>query len=362
VIDCDVHNNLNSLSELGPWLDPTWRQYIESGGYGGFSLPNYPYVHPSGFFMGDAAPPSGGIPGSDYEHLKTQLLDAWDIDYAILNGEDILNISCIPNREFGTALAKAHNRWTLDVWLPRDERLRASIVVNVEDPEAAAREIQELADHPGVVQVLVPTGAHRGYGDRFYRPLFRAAAECGLPVAMHAGADGLGNNPPPTGAGYPSFYIEYHTLIFSSAMAHLVSLICNGVFEELPDLRFVSIETGVAWLPGVLWRLDANWKALRMEVPWIKELPSETVRRKVRFTSQPLEQPASLQKLRALLSVVDGMDEMLMFATDYPHWDVDVPAATGRKLPDGWSERVLHENARELYGLPAKAPVPVAAA
>jgi hypothetical protein len=98
VIDCDVHNNLNSLSELGPWLDPTWRQYVDSGGYGGFSLPNYPYVHPSGFFMGEAGPPSGGVPGSDFEQLKTQLLDAWDIDYAILNGEDILNISCIPNR------------------------------------------------------------------------------------------------------------------------------------------------------------------------------------------------------------------------------------------------------------------------
>jgi hypothetical protein len=78
-----------------------------------------------------------------------------------------------------------------------------------------------------------------------------------------------------------------------------------------------------------MWRLDANWKALRMEVPWIKELPSETMRRQVRFTTQPLEQPASLDKLRALLSVVDGMDEMLMFATDYPTGTSTCPRRRG---------------------------------
>lgn len=354
MIDCDVHHNFTSIKELSPWLEPTWRQYLDRGGYSGYSLPNYPWVHPSGFLMGDAAPPNGGIAGSDYDTMRSQLLDRWNAEYVVLNGEDILNVSCIPNHHFGRALAQAYNRWTLETWLPQDDRLRASMVVDVEDPDGAVADIREFAQHPGVVQVLLPTGARRAYGDPFYHAVFEAAAEAGLPVAMHAGADGLGTNPPPTGAGYPRFYIEYHTLICSGAMAHLVSLLCSGLFERVPDLRLAVVETGVAWLPGVLWRLDANWKALRAEVPWVKTLPSETVQRQVRFTTQPLEQPANGANLRKLLSAVDGMENMLMFATDYPHWDVDVAELVERRLPPEWSSKVMGENARSFYGLPVR--------
>jgi hypothetical protein len=42
VIDCDVHQNFNSLHDLVPWLDPAFRDYVEVGGYTGFQLPNYP--------------------------------------------------------------------------------------------------------------------------------------------------------------------------------------------------------------------------------------------------------------------------------------------------------------------------------
>jgi predicted TIM-barrel fold metal-dependent hydrolase len=135
-------------------------------------------------------------------------------------------------------------------------------------------------------------------------------------------------------------------------MAHLVSLVCHGVFERLPGLRVVLIEAGVAWLPGVLWRLDANWKALRSETPWVRRLPSEQVREHVRFTTQPLEQPRRKSDLHAVLEAVDGLEDMLMFATDYPHWDFDSPRQVVARLPEAWREKVLSENARALYGLP----------
>ena len=44
MIDCDVHQNFNSLRDLEQWLDPAFRDYVEVGGYGGFALPNYPWV------------------------------------------------------------------------------------------------------------------------------------------------------------------------------------------------------------------------------------------------------------------------------------------------------------------------------
>ncbi len=351
MIDCDVHQNFNSLRELEPWLDPAFRDYVEVGGYNGFQLPNYPWVHPSGFLMGDAVPETGGVPGSDYETLREQLLDRYDVEYAILTGEDILNVSCMAHPQFAAALATAYNRWLCEEWLPRDARLKGSLVVATQDAERAAEEIRSFGPHPDVVQVLLPCGARAGYGDPHFAPIFDAAVEVGLPVAMHVGAEGLATNPPPTATGYPAYYLEWHTLLPSSAMSHLVSLVCHGVFERLRDLRVVVVEAGVVWLPGVLWRLDANWKALRSETPWVKRLPSEQVREHVRFTTQPLEQPRTKSQLRSVLEAVEGMEEMLLFATDYPHWDFDTPKLIEARLPESWRDRVMSENARALYGL-----------
>ena len=355
MIDCDVHQNFDSLSDLLPWLDPAFRDYLTIGGYTGFTLPNYPWVHPSGFMMGDAVPPDGGVPGSDYQTLREQLLDRFDVEYAVLTGEDILNVSCMAHPQLAAAIASAYNRWLVDEWLPRDERLLGSLVVATQDAERAAEEIRAFAHHPRVVQVLLPCGARSGYGDPQYAPILDAAVETGLAVAMHVGAEGLATNPPPTATGYPFYYAEWHTLLPEAAMAHLVSLVCHGVFERLPELRVVVIEAGVAWLPAVLWRLDSNWKALRTEVPWVRRLPSEQVREHVRFTTQPLEQPKRKSDLHAVLGAIDGIENLLMFATDYPHWDFDAPRQALGRLPEAWRERIASENARALYRLPARA-------
>jgi uncharacterized protein len=358
MIDCDVHQNFNHVQDLLPWLDPAHRDYVVHGGYGGYSLPNYPWLHPSGFMRGDSVPANGGVPGSDYELLREQLLDAFDVEFAILTGEDILNVSAVPHPQVAAALATAYNRWLLEEWLPRDQRLQGSLVVAPQDAERAAQEIRELGGRPGIVQVIVSAGAQAGYGHPRYHPIYDACAELGLPFAIHVGAEGLGMNPPPTATGYPGYYVEWHTLLPTTVMSHVVSLVCNGVFERFPGLRLVLIETGIAWLPGLLWRLDANWRALRSEVPWVKRLPSETVREHVRFTTQPLDQPASGRALGQLLELVDGLEGMLMFATDYPHWDFDSPEEIARRLPAEWRDAVMSENARAFYRL----AVPAAAA
>ncbi|MGH2821431.1 MAG: amidohydrolase family protein [Thermoleophilaceae bacterium] len=360
MIDCDVHQNFNSLKDLLSWLDPAFRDYVERGGYHGFELPNYPWVHPHGFMMGDAVPPAGGVPGSDYETLREQLLDRYDVEYAILTGEDILNVSCLPHVPLAAAIAQAYNRWLVEEWLSRDDRLRGSIVVATQDADRAAAEIRRAGDHPQVVQVLVSCGALTGYGDPRYWPIYEAAVEMGLPVAMHVGAEGLGMNPPPTATGDPSFYLDWHTLLPTTAMSHLVSLVVHGVFQRYPQLRIPVIETGVAWLAPLLWRLDANWKALRTEAPWVGRPPSEIVREHFRFTTQPLEQPANGRHLHQALEMVEGMEDMLMFATDYPHWDIDTPRLVERRLPREWRSKVMSENARALYRLPVRDPREVA--
>jgi predicted TIM-barrel fold metal-dependent hydrolase len=358
VIDCDVHQNFNRLQDLVGWLDPQYRDFVEHGGFDGLSLPNYPWVHPGGFTMNEAAPPGGGVPGSDYDTLREQLLDGQDVEYAILTGEEILNVSCLPHPQLAAALATAYNRCLTEAWLPRDARLRGSLMVASQDGARAAEEIRAFGGHPGIVQVLLSGGALTGYGDPRYDPIFEAAVEMGLPVAMHVGAEGLGMNPPPTATGYPAYYVEWHTLLATTVQSHLVSLVCRGTFSRHPELRIVVVEAGVTWLPSLLWRLDANWKALRSEVPWVRSLPSETVREHVRFTTQPLEQPADPRQLVQALRMVDGIETMLMYASDYPHWDFDPVELTRNRLPPEWRDAVMSENARALYRLPAARPEP----
>src|SRR5439155_6930753 len=118
-----------------------------------------------------------------------------------------------------------------------------------------------------------------------------------------------------------------------------------------PNARLVLIECGVAWLPAILWRLDADYKALRKETPWLRRLPSEYAAEHVRLTSQPLEQPANDRHLWSTLEAIDA-EHTLLFASDYPHWDFDEPALL--PLPESWRERIFAENARELYRLPAR--------
>ncbi len=256
----------------------------------------------------------------------------------------------MPSAYRAAALARAHNDWLRERWLDADSRLRASIICPAQDPPAAADEIRRCAGDERFVQVLLCGGSERPYGEPRYLPLFEAAAECGLPVAIHTGGEGMGIAAQPGGAGPGSFYIEWHTLGSAcSTMAHLVSLLCHGTFERLPGLKVVLLEGGIAWLPGILWRLDTNWRGLRGEVPWLDRRPSEVAREHVRFTTQPLEHTDGRDELLFEMLEAVGAPETLLFASDYPHWDFDDPAHMLRRLPDAWREPVLHGNAAELY-------------
>ena len=355
LIDCDFHNGWRDARVLLPYLDPYFRDFLERGelpgGRDSFPHAHRPWLHPEGFMRTDAVPADGATPGSDYELAREQLLDRYGVEYAILTGEEAIEVSTLANPHLATALARAYNDWMIDEWLPRDPRLKGSLVVAPQDPHAAADEIRRLGGHPDIVQVLVSTGSQRPYGDPFYHPIWDAAAEVGLPAAAHLGGQG-GVNANPTGCGPPTFFWEAHALLCETGMGHVASLIAHGVFERWPNLRFVLIECGVAWLPGIIWRLDADYKALRKETPWLKRLPSEYARDHIRLTTQPLERAAERRHLWTLLEAIDA-EHTLLYASDYPHWDFDDP--TRLPLPDEWKRRIFAENARELYGLPVPA-------
>jgi len=304
---------------------------------------------PIGVVRSDARPPGGGGGGSDPQFLIEHLLQKHDIDFAILTGTGY-GVTAIPDVDLGNALTAAYNEVMAAHWLPASPRFRGSILVNHADPPVAAQEIEKWGSHPGMVQVIMSSGSSSLLGQRFYHPIYEAAEHNGLPVAIHAGLEGRGTCYPPTPSGYPTRYMEWHNILPANFMAQVNSLVCEGVFERFPRLRFVCVEGGVAWLPHLMWRMDKNYKALRSSTPWLKKLPSEYIKEHIRLTTQPIEEPENPQHLVQIFEMIEA-DKILMFASDYPHWDFDNPKMALPPMPEEMKSRIFSDNAVELYGL-----------
>lgn len=346
IIDCDVHNALRSESELAPYFAEPWRNRVARAGLGLMYSGYYSHV---GVGRQDAIPPGGGAPGSDPRYVARQLLDPYNMAYAILTGN--LYSACVGHEpDFAAAIASAYNNYLIDNWLSQDPRFKGSLFVTHQDPQLAAREIDRLGGHPGFVQVITSSASRMPLGQRFYHPIYEAAERNGLPIAIHPGAEGAGQANPPTAAGYPSWYIEWHTLLSTTFMAQLTSLICEGVFEKYPRLKFVFIEGGVSWLPHLMWRLDKNYTALRASVPWLKKLPSAYIRDHCYFTTQPIEEPKRAGHLQAIFEMIDA-ENILLYSSDYPHWDFDSPDHILQWLKPEARQKIFFGNAQQLYGL-----------
>jgi predicted TIM-barrel fold metal-dependent hydrolase len=294
----------------------------------------------------DAWADNGTPPGSDLDFMRHHYFDACNIDYAILSplyptGQGDTNL------EFAAAMCRAANDWQVAAWTSQDRRCKASILVPSEDAQLAVAEIERCAVNPDFVQVLFLTRAIEPLGRRRFWPIYEAAVAHGLPVGIHVfGYSGH----PVTGAGWPSYYCEEMTGHAGACQTAVASLVLEGVFERLPELKVVKIEGGFGWLPALTWRLDKHWARLRAEVPHLKRPPSEYLAEQLFITTQPMEEPERSAHLLDLLEQV-GFDRLL-FATDYPHWDFDDPfQALPRRLGIERRKQIYSGNARRLYRL-----------
>jgi len=341
IIDCDVHQGWVNNEEIKKRLPAAFNQM-------GWALPGGYLNNPMGVSRADAYGDHGEEPGTSPEKLIKQHLEPFGVEKIVLTGSGILGLGVHPNVHYAAAMARAYNDALVDTWLKADDRFYGSIIVTPQDSEAAVEEIHRLGDHPRMVQILMCSGTRIPYGQKNYWPIYQAATEHGLPVALHPGSEGRGFSNDFI-SGSPSTYLEWHTNIPQNYMGHLVSLLCEGVFEKFPTLRFVMIEGGLAWVPHVLWRLDKNWKALRSMVPWLKRLPSEYVWDHVRLTTQPIEEPENKGHLESILEMIHA-ERTVMFSSDYPHWDNDSPLHSLPNLQESLKQRIFYDNAFELYG------------
>jgi uncharacterized protein len=341
IIDADVHESFESIKDLIPYLDEPWRGIIARGGWRGFTQP-FAYTTLGAGNRADVKTADGSASVAEYDLMRRQLLDAYDIKHAVLTGYFYPAMMRM-QFEFASALASAYNDWMIDHWLKKDERFLGSVHIAPQDPQAAAQEMDRIGGHPRMVQVMLPI-ATLAYGEAFYHPIFAAAERNHLVVAFHhttmaEGALGMGR-----------YYIERHMLLPQAMMAQVISLACNGVFDRFPTLRFVLLEGGWTWLPHLMWRMDREYKSLRQEIPWVRQLPSRHVVERIKVSTQPTED-MDAKRWEAMVELI-GTDDLFVFSTDYPHFDFDSPeAALPHGLPEGMRQKILWDNAAQLYQL-----------
>jgi predicted TIM-barrel fold metal-dependent hydrolase len=340
-IDCDVHNAVPSVKVLYPYLPDYWIDLMTDSGHPGLEPNYYPVNSPIAARPG--ARVAGGPPGSDFSVLKAQALDGAGVRRAIINC--LYGVQVIHNEYWASVMASAVNDWIADEWLAKDNRLSASILVASQNPAAAVAEIEKRAGDRRFVQVLLLARSQMPLGKRFYWPIYEAAAKHKLPICVHAGG-GFGNPPMPVGWQY--YYLEEYLAVAQGFQSQLASLVLEGVFSKYPDLKVVFAESGFTWLPSLMWRLDKNWKGLRREVPWIDRLPSEIIKQHFRFTLQPLDEPMNPKHLLEVIEQLESED-LLLFSTDYPHWQYDEEGPLPAGLPAALERKIMHANAEGIY-------------
>lgn len=344
LIDCDVHNAVPHVEALFPYLSPYWVEHVIQSVFKGANASYYP-PRATVTARPDSTPPDGPA-GSSLALLREQVLDPLGVEVAILNC--LYAIDSLHNPEAAVAFASAVNDWQIAEWLDKEPRLRASIVIPVQLPELAAKEIARVGDHPGFVQVLMPVRSEHPYGSRLFRPMWEAIARHDLVAGIHFG--GAPGNPP-FPSGWPSYYFEEYAGMAQVFQSQLASIVSEGVFDLFPTARVALLESGFTWLPAFMWRFDKEWKNLRQLVPWVKRAPSEYIREHVRLTIQPLDAPPTVREMLDTIAQI-GSDDLLLFATDYPHGHSSDPLQTFLPhLPEGLARKIRGENARALYRL-----------
>jgi predicted TIM-barrel fold metal-dependent hydrolase len=341
VIDCDIHPEVPNTQSLLPYMQGHWQDIMLQRDMMDFRTYNYPPKAPLSA-RPDWRPANGQKAATSISSVRSELLDPFGVDIAICNS--LFGIQMLQTEDLASALCRAHNDFVAKEWLGADDRLRSSIVVPALNPALAVEEIERLAPDSRFVQVLMLVSGEHPLGKKFYWPIYAAAERFGLPVCVHAGS---AFRYPLSPAGSTSFYFEDYASQAYACQAQLVSLVAEGVFVKFPALRIVFAESGVSWLSGLCTRFDKFWHGLRLDIPWIKVLPSEIVRNSIRMTVQPFDCPDAATVHRLLDHL--GSDEILLFSTDYPHWHFDGTDALPPGLSSDMVRKIKVENPAKTY-------------
>jgi predicted TIM-barrel fold metal-dependent hydrolase len=352
VIDTCIHHRWASQAEVMEYVPAGWRSWAELRGRldmsgGGISwrqiAPMVRYANPAGEDLSVGA-------ASSYETLAEHLFGQAGTSRALLVHERGMLSPALSNPMFAAVVVRALNQWTIERWLERDARLHGAVLVASQQPEEAVAEIRRFAPHPQIAAVLLAANAiGKSFGHPLYHPIYRAAVEHDLPVIIHRGGDSLLDQPSmPTAGGLPLTFAEYAVLSASPLASHVTNLISAGVFATYPELR-IHIIGGVAWVPGLLYRMEVGWRGLRREIPWVKDSPEEYFRRHFTISTYGLERASRPGTIERLVRAFPWFAEITCFGSGYPSWDTTSVEDIARVFPAPWHEDILEGNALRWF-------------
>ena len=289
-----------------------------------------------------------GLTSQQQKKIWHQVLEDHDMDAAAIFSTMGAGAVCtIQQPEYAIAAARACNTHFATDYM--DERLKPIGVLPMRDPQAAADEVARATGELGLVGYeVMPIGLPFGLGDPFYDPIYEQAQKHGAAICMHGtrmaahewGADKLRN------------FSEVHAYAFTAGvLMHFTSVITQGIAVRFPDLKFAFLEIGCTWLPYYLDRLDEHYeKRGHLDMKLLDKLPSDSFR-----DSQIM---VSFEGKETMLSqTVDFVGaQHLVYASDLPHWDGEFPEnlqeiRAADDLSDRVKEQILHDNAKQLFGL-----------
>jgi uncharacterized protein len=283
--------------------------------------------------------------------LGHRWMDAMSVDYSCLFPTGMLNIGLHPQKEMEHELCWSYNRWLTEKVLPESGgRFYSMLSLPFSDPDESLRQVETFGDRKHVGGFMVTTvRSHMAVNDNAYMKVYRAIEERGLVLSFHSGPNW----------GEPIFkscnrFLSVHALGFTwYNVLHLTNWVINGMGERFPKLPVIWIESGLAWIPFLMQRLDHEYMLRPSECPLLKKKPSDYMR-DMYYSSQPME----IQDMGALECTfrMINAETQLLYSSDYPHWDFDLPS-TIYDLPfvsEKGKHNILGGTAARLFKLPPR--------
>ncbi len=290
-----------------------------------------------------------------FTELARRAMDALGLDYQIVFPTPMLTLGMHPQDEIEAALGGAYNKWLVERILPEDDRLKGLLYLPFNTPEACVEQVERYAHFDSIIGFTVCSTRNKPVHHNGYMKLYSLMEETGKPFAFHSGFNW----------DDPSFrqlnrFISMHALSFVHYnLIHMTNWIINGLPERFPKLKVLWVESGLAWIPFLMQRLDHEYQMRSCEAPLLKKLPSEYMRAMF-YTSQPLEK-TNPKLLQATMDAFNA-DTQLLYASDWPHWDFDPPSAitTLPFLTEQAKRNILGLNAARIFNLDVKRQRPKA--
>ncbi len=282
--------------------------------------------------------------------LGNRWMDALSVDYACLFPTQMLHVGLTTIPEIENNLCWAYNRWLTEKILPEaDNRFFSMLCLPFSDPEESLRQVEKFGGCMHVTGFCVTAIRTLPVHHNSYMKVYRAIEERGLSLSFHSG----------TNSGEPLFkslnrFATVHALGFPwYNMLHMSNWITNGLGERFPKMPVIWIEGGLAWVPFLMQRLDHEYMLRTSEYPGLKKLPSDYMR-DMFYTTQPME-VTDMTQLESTFRMLNA-ETQLLYASDYPHWDFDVPSKLFELpfLTDRARHNILGGNAARLFKLPPR--------